>query len=542
MKPERGVYYHKKQYDDAQLVTFEEAEPNLPHPIIEGKPAWISSYWFALKLLFAHCKKPRKLSGFVSNFVDAAFNTNIFLWDTCFMTVFCNLLDQYVPGICSLDNFYAKQHADGEICREIVQQSGEDFSCWVNQYDAPLYSYFHNHYGYRSLLKLQKPPYEALYKPDLGRDVKKHPILTLDALNHPLLAFAEWQHYLQTADVNRLSQVHEALYKQYEALVYHIRHACGLYVTDWASMDNSPRNKDLFLGVDISSEMVLFADELIRIFGVLRQAGYAVHDYENRLARLEKERDETAEQIRRLMWDEASGFFYDLDLHFQQIRIKTAAAFWTLLGKVATPDQQKRLVWYLNDPGTFNRLHRVPVLAADEKEYDPKGGYWRGSVWAPINTMVVLGLEECGYYDSAHEIAVNDVEICSQVFTSTGTIWENYPADEATSGESDHPDFVGWSGMAPIFFTLVYGIGLNAHRKKNVLVWDLDDTLLQEGVVGCENYMFWGRQADFHAHENQNKLTIEINTQDSFPLEVRYKNHTFSYQIQGSSTFVEELS
>jgi hypothetical protein len=98
--------------------------------------------------------------------------------------------------------------------------------------------------------------------------------------------------------------------------------------------------------------------------------------------------------------------------------------------------------------------------------------------------------------------------------------------------ESDHPDFVGWSGMAPIFFTLVYGIGLNAHRKKNVLVWDLDDKLLQAGVVGCENYMFWGRQADFHAHEDQNKLTIEINTQDSFPLEVRYKNHTFSYQIR----------
>ena len=542
MNPDRGLYYAKKRYDGASILPFAEAEPFLPHPIIEGKPEWVSLYWFALKILYSHCKVPQEGSGFVSNFVDAAFNKNIFLWDTCFMTVFCNMVDQYVPGICSLDNFYAKQHADGEICREIVQESGEDFSCWVNQYNAPLYSYFHNHYGYRSLLKLQKPSFESLYKPDLGRVVKKHPILTLDALNHPLLAFAEWQHYLQTADVRRLSQVYEALYNQYAALVYHIRHACGLYVTDWASMDNSPRNKDLFLGVDISSEMVLFADELIQIFRVLAQAGFSVHDYENRMARLKKERAETARQIRSLMWDENSGFFYDLDAHFQQIRIKTAAAFWTLISKVATPEQQKRLIWYLNDPKTFNRLHRVPVLAADEKEYEIKGGYWKGSVWAPINTMVVLGLEECGYYNLAHEIAINDVEITSQVFSSTGTIWENYPADEASSGESDHPDFVGWSGMAPIFFTLVYGIGLNAHQKPEVLVWNLDEKLLQKGAVGCNHYTFWGKRADFHARVDQTTLTIAVNTDDSFFLEVRYKTYTFSYQIQGSARLVEEMS
>ncbi len=63
-------------------------------------------------------------SGFVSPFIDAAFNQNIFLWDTCFMTMFCNYAHPYVPGICSLDNFYAKQHADGEICREINRTTG----------------------------------------------------------------------------------------------------------------------------------------------------------------------------------------------------------------------------------------------------------------------------------------------------------------------------------------------------------------------------------------------------------------------------------
>jgi hypothetical protein len=45
MKPERGMYYHKKQYDDAQLVTFEEVNPPSSSNHAEGK-RMVSSYWF----------------------------------------------------------------------------------------------------------------------------------------------------------------------------------------------------------------------------------------------------------------------------------------------------------------------------------------------------------------------------------------------------------------------------------------------------------------------------------------------------------------
>lgn len=538
---QQGMYFPKKYYKDEPLLQFETVRQRLPEPIIEGRPDWIACYWYAIKVLFSHTKKPPKESGFVSNFVDAAFNQNIFLWDTCFMTVFCNLLDSYIPGICSLDNFYAKQHEDGEICREIIQESGEDFPYWVNQYHGPLYSYFHNHYGYRSLFKVAKPPYEELYKPNLGRVVQYHPYLTLDALNHPLLAFAEWQHYLHTKDRERLFITHEALYRYYEALVYHIKHANGLYVTDWASMDNSPRNKELFLGVDISSEMVLFAKYLLMIFATLRESGYEVREYESRRERLLREQEETTAQIRDSMWDEKTGFFYDLDTDLRHINIKTAAAFWTLISKVATEKQQKNLVWYLEDPKTFNRLHRVPVLAADEKEYDPKGGYWRGSVWAPINTMIVLGLEECGYHKQAQEIAKNDIDITAKVYQLTHTIWENYPPDEISNGTSDHPDFVGWSGIAPIYFTIAYAVGLKTYAKKDVLVWDLDHELLKMGNLGCKNYAFWGKEADFKAQLDHGRLILTINTSDHFPLEVRYTTHTFEYTIEGSTRILEEI-
>ena len=63
--------------------------------------------------------------------IDAAFNNNIFLWDSAFMTLFTNYGAPLVPGIETLDNFYARQHADGEICREIVRSTGQCLAWWL---------------------------------------------------------------------------------------------------------------------------------------------------------------------------------------------------------------------------------------------------------------------------------------------------------------------------------------------------------------------------------------------------------------------------
>ncbi|MDY0290581.1 MAG: trehalase family glycosidase [Sphaerochaeta sp.] len=533
----RGVFYDKKKYVVSPLNTFEDVKDELPEPFVVAKPQWSELYWYALKVLFTNTHQPKQDSGFVSNFVDAAFNNNIFLWDTCFMTLFCNLVHEYVPGIESLDNFYCKQFNDGEIPREMVRDTGKDFLYWVNAYDKPLYSMFHNHYGFRGLSNGLEIPYSELYKPDLGRMVENNPYLTLDNLNHPILAFAEWYSYIQTKDHNRLAQVFEPLYQYYCSLHYHLRHENALYVTDWASMDNSPRNTRLALGVDISCEMVLFAKNLQDIMDVLRSLELPVVDHEKRYFRLAQDKDQTIHAIQYLMYNEADGFFYDLDGEGNQIPIKTAAAFWTMISQVATPKQQEQLVWYLNDPDTFCRLHRVPVLAANEEGYDPRGGYWRGSVWAPINSMVVLGLEECGYAGLAREIGLNDLEAVSQVFKQTGTIWENYPADEISKGDSDHPDMVGWSGIAPILFFIRYGVGLRTTDIHNTLEWTISEEFIHQGPIGCKRFSFYGKKADFSAKITSGTLVFDIQTNDSFILAIRYKHMEITKNISEDICF-----
>ncbi|MBT9776725.1 alpha,alpha-trehalase [Clostridium sp. MCC353] len=515
---ERGKFFPKKEYKREQNYIYEEAREKIPEPVLEGKREWTDCYDYAVKLLFDNIHQPKTGSGFVSDFVDAAFNEDIFLWDTVFITLFCNVLHPYVPGICSLDNFYCRQFDDGEIPREMVRDTGKDFLPWVNGFQKPLYSYFHNHYGHRKL-KSQRPLcYEEVYKPDLGREVEPYPYLTLDNLNHPLLAFAEWESFCHTGDRERLSAVVEPLYQYYQAFKYHLRHKSGLYVTDWASMDNSPRNRELGLAVDTSCEMVLFGRNLLSIMAAAasddRKLAQRKNEIENDIASLKT-------LINEMMWDEESGFYYDLTMDGKPIRIKTAAAFWALISGVAEERQAERLAGWLEDEKTFNRLHRVPCVAADEPEYDPMGGYWRGSVWAPINAMVVLGLERCGRHELAKKIALNHLDCIVKIWKMTGSIWENYPPDFLSSGNADKKDFVGWSGLAPVLYLIQYGIGISINQKTGDLIWELEPEYLEQGAVGCWRYWFRGKTVSLCARKEKGVVKVSASGEKAFRLHIR---------------------
>jgi hypothetical protein len=61
--------------------------------------------------------------------------------------------------------------------------------------------------------------------------------------------------------------VFEPLLRYYSALKTYLRQGNGLYLTDWASMDNSPRNSCLSgggVGIDISAENGSFCPQFNR--------------------------------------------------------------------------------------------------------------------------------------------------------------------------------------------------------------------------------------------------------------------------------------
>lgn len=537
----RGMFFNKKAYADTPLLTFEEARNLLPTPIFDTRPDYIECYWRTWEIAYSNTHVPTPESGFVSNFVDAAFSNNIYLWDTAFITMFCNLAHPYIPGIRSLDNFYCKQLDDGEIARQYFTATGEDFHKWVNAERKPLHSFFHNHYKHRGLAQINDLDYDVMYKPDLGRTVENPPYYRLDTLNHPIAAWAELESYKHTGERDRLELVWEPLVRYYDALRYHLYNHYGLFVTDWASMDNSPRNKYLGSGLDISCEMVLTARNLVEIANILidKKVEEGVKDEANELAtqiaRLNQDAQTFTDAINKLMWDPESGFYYDVTNDGQRAPVKTIAAYWTLLAGVADEDQAAKLAEWLNDPNTFNRKHRVPVCAADEPGYDPQGGYWRGSVWAPTNTMVIRGLEKYGYHDLAREIALNHLENVVKVYKDTGTIWENYPPDSIDSGNADKKDFVGWSGIAPTLYLLEHAIGLKGDASSNELTWRLQADM---GTIGCKRYWFAGKTIDLIATpEEEGFYRIAVSSDGPVRLKVRLGNNEEIHELNGRIEF-----
>ncbi len=497
-----GSVFPKTEYLPAPLPRFTEYRDRLPGPIYDENPEWVALYWKAWELAFRNFHEPAKGSPFVSQFIDAAFNQNIFLWDTCFMSMFCNVAHPLVPGIASLDNFYVSQHDDGEISREIVRATGADYGAWVDGDRRPLFS----RHGWLPGQNDAPVAYRGRSLPEPG------PYLTLEALNNPLPAWAELESLRATGDRGRIAMVYPTLVGYYRALQEYLRQGNGLYVTDWASMDNSPRNAFLANGgtaVDTSCQMAMFARNLATMAGLLGR---------NAEARgFASEADGLSLTINRLMWDPERKFYFDLTLEGRRAPVRTVAAYWSMLGRVASPVQAAGLVAELHNPKTFFRLNRVPTLAADEPGFDPAGGYWRGAVWTPTSMMVIRGLELYGYAEDARGIALNNIEMMARVFSRTGTIWENYAPDSAMPGDPARPDFVGWSGLAPIEWLLEYAIGLKPDAPSNELVWDLRSAQR----VGCDRYRFNGHVVSLVARPfatGGGGITVHIDSDGPFSL------------------------
>ena len=525
-----GQYFTKISSPPANLPEWASAKSLLPTPVFDEDTLLVETYWKAWELAFKHFNNPAPGSGFISPFIDAAFNDNIFLWDTGFMTMFCNYGYPVVPGIGSLDNFYIKQHPDGEICREIVRKTGEDYKPWVNTEGKSLFSR-----GGYSIPKDQPQGKEIIYA---GRTAPvPAPVLTLDGLDHPILAWAEWESYLITGNKERLYRIWKPLLKYYEALDKYIRQGNGLYMTDWASMDNSTRNpllKSGGTGIDISSEMVLFD---------LKMADIATATGKTQQALLFRKRAASLSRlINQKMWNDKLHFYTDLTVEGKQSAVKTVAGFWTLLANVASPAQASQLLDQLRDPATFGTRNPVPTLAADERGFSLTGNYWCGSVWAPTNTMVIRGLENYGYDEEAYRIAMKHLKLVADVYKKTGTIWENYAPESSTyglheDGSAVEKDFVGWSGIGPIMYLLEYAIGLKANAPENKITWTIRST----GKSGCRNFRFNNRVVTLiasPASANGREMNIAVRSSAPFTLQIKRNGHTRTLAIQkGSNTF-----
>ena len=359
-------------------------------------------------------------------FVDAAFSGSIYLWDTCFIATYAKFHPDELPIANALDNFYNRQEEDGYICRE-YNADGE--------------------------------PYWPKY----------HPV----SINPPLLAFAELELFGKSGDIERLKTVYPKLVRFYDFLVTHYRGDDQLYFSDslGSGMDNIPRypfgwrddgagirfkslKYDWFIysdldakwnrqgrSVDMSAQMVLFANNLCDIANHIGNTAD--------VDRFRTGAAQTTDAINMHCWNQDDCFYYDLG-YGQRILRRHIGMFWTLIAGVVPEERMVPFLGHLTDPNQFWRKIPVATTPADSPDFQPAGGYWHGSAWAPTNYMIIRGLEAVGQHDLAERLARQYYWCVAEVFKTTGTFWENYAPDRIAPGDSSRPDFCGWTALAPI--------------------------------------------------------------------------------------------
>lgn len=180
--------------------------------------------------------------------------------------------------------------------------------------------------------------------------------------------------------------------------------------------DHSTRCDDLWLQhlpVDLNS--ILFVREM----DFARAAGILHHPQR---AAVWRERAEARRKaVQELMWDGDTGFFYDYDwVHQRRNPHLSLAGFYPLWAGLATPDQAERVVqrWLpeFECPGG--------LVTTKEEKAGRQWAYPNG--WAPLQWLVVGGLERYGYTDDARRIMEKWVTNCAAVYAVTGAMWEKY--------------------------------------------------------------------------------------------------------------------
>jgi len=419
--------------DAAPVPTFEQASRLLPEPFWDGHAAAIDCHTKAWKLAFANLRRPEAASGFVARFIDPAFNDCVFMWDACFMTLFGRYGARAFPFVRTLDNFYAKQHVDGFICREIGRALGDD----------------------------------------------RFPRFDPSSTGPNVMAWAEWEHYRNFGDRDRLARVFPVLRAYHQWLRAYRTWPDGSYwSTGWGcGMDNQPRlptgtpyaDPEHYHGrmtwADTTLQQILSA-RLLAEMGRALGAEADVADMREETVRLGR-------FVNDRLWSDADRFYCDRLDDGALNHVKSIGAYWALLAGVVPPARLAPFLAHLEDPRAFKRPHRVPSLSADHPSYDARGGYWKGGVWAPTTYMVLRGLTEIGRDALAHEIARNHLDNVVAVFASTGTVHENYAPESATPGTPSKPDFVGWTGLPPIAVLLEYVFGLRPDAPARRLLWDV---------------------------------------------------------------------
>lgn len=176
-----------------------------------------------------------------------------------------------------------------------------------------------------------------------------------------------------------------------------------------------------------------------------------------------KKADQVTKLVNERMWDEESGFYYNVDAEdhsfmfmSRDLRRQEIIGLLPLWAEAVPKDRAEKLHDHLKDPEKFWRMYGVPTLSADDKWYSAYVDYcckWNGPVWLLWNYMVYDGLRNYGYHDTADELAEKMMLAVTTQLSRNHNFWESFSPDNAVL---DSPSNYIWDAIMAKLLIDVY--------------------------------------------------------------------------------------
>ena len=435
-----------------------------------------------------------------SPYMDEGFcDTQVWIWDTCFMSLFCKYAQKVFPGKETLNNFYAVLHG-GKTLPAIIPTEAEPkwtgavagvpFNIEINIADnPPLFAWveyenalFHGDKDYIKTLLIDKQYLQKHYDwlENLTAPVE------LKGVSVPTCWIKcdkgyKWEGGRSGMDNTPRGRVSERADKE------------------------RPNNPDM-LWIDAICQQALAAKNISSLFKILGDKESADEWKAKYLAK--------KQTVNEYYWDKKDKFYYDIDCNSHDFyKVQTIASYWTLTAGIADKRRARLMADYILNPEKFGGIVPLTSLSRGDADFSATGKYWRGSMWLPTAYATLKGLVNYGFIKEARAAAEKILAHMAATFNEyePHTVWECYspsehkPAFQTNDKSVVRRDFCGWSALGPISAFIEFVLGfyeINAFRK--TIKWALPEE--RNGEIGIKNLRFGKIVTDIIADGNAVKV------------------------------------
>ncbi|MDZ7319854.1 MAG: trehalase family glycosidase [candidate division KSB1 bacterium] len=171
-----------------------------------------------------------------------------------------------------------------------------------------------------------------------------------------------------------------------------------------------------------------------------------------------KAREEKYQAKLQTLWDDDFGLFLNKRLDTGELSRRISPTnFYALIGKAATQEQAERMInEHFYNPKEFWGEWVLPSIARNDPAYTGRD-YWRGSIWAPMNFLVYLGLRNYDLPQTRKDLAKKSNALLLKQWQEKGYVRENYHAETGGDPGANSDHFYHWGALLGMIALLENG-------------------------------------------------------------------------------------